>query len=206
MTEIDVSVTDFILSFECLIFAYFFFKLKGEIGKYCLIVFLSIGFSAFAGGVHHGFKNYISSSANSFIWWLTLLLIGITAYGFALIGISLISEKKVRLLSKLSFVFLLIYIVMTVFYQSFLTAIIFYFPSILLASAGLYKTYQRQANNQIMVGIYGLGLSLMASVLQQLEVGIRPYLTYNAVYHLILMVALFMFFIGLRAMISIKKA
>ena len=206
MSQIDVSLTNFILAIESLIFVSILIQTKSnQIKPPGVILFISFGLAALLGGIHHGFGNHFSIEINSFIWWLTLLLVGISAYGFASIGIFLIFPKKAILFNKYLFFILVIYIACIILNRSFLTAILFYLPSVFFVSFGFYKIYQNTPNDQIKLGLYGLGLSLIASILQQLEVGVHPvYLTYNAVYHLILMIALFMFFIGLKAVIKLN--
>ena len=199
MTQIDVTLTNFILFIESVTFAFFVSREKNEMKTPCLIIFLSLGSAALLGGLHHGFGSYLPVAINSFIWWLTLLLIGINAYGFALIGLALLVPSKVQVFHK-SLLFLLgIYILSIIFQRSYLMAIIFYLPSVFLTIAGFYAVYRKYPDGQIKIGIYGLGLSLLASVIQQLEINIHPvYFTYNALYHVMLMIALYMFYVGLQ--------
>jgi len=201
MTEIDVTLTDYILCIESFIFAIIVSKYSAPI-KYkfsYLVLFFGFSASSFLGGTYHGFIK------NPILWQATIISIGISAYGFALSGISLILKSTtLKTYRNILLALLGIYILTTFIYQSFLIAIIIYLPATILTLIGFTKFNKERKNKNISFGIFGLYLSLFAPLIQQLKISIHPvFFTHNAVYHVIVMIALFLFFKGVTRVLNI---
>lgn len=203
MHEIDVAVTDYILFIECLIFSWLIHKsthLNKSYQKALLLVFMSLAVSALIGGTYHGFFSQIETTTSQIIWTSTLICIGITAYGFVLLGVYLLFGRinSVYLHLPLTAGFLF-YVVSVSRESNFLYAILVYLPAIVILIIGMTKVYVQHRGLPVLIGIIGLLLSIAASAVQQLQWSIHPvYFSYNAVYHVILMFALWLFYIGAK--------
>jgi hypothetical protein len=198
MKEIDVAATDFLLSAES--FTFFFLISKREDGTLkgpFLVLFLASGLSAAIGGIFHGFVEP-ATRLGALLWWLTLLAIGLTSYGFALVGAKLaFVEKWVSTFKTLLTALCAAYLVCTIFIREFLVAILFYVPATLLALYGFVHSYRKFGGWRLFAGFTGVGISLVAPVIQQLKFSLPSlHLTHNAVYHVVLMIALALFFVG----------
>ena len=208
MTELDTALTDYLLCIESFIFAVAVGKIekaKYRHGIYS-ILFLSFGLASFTGGTTHGFYSDPSNNQHNILWWLTLFFVGIISYGFASGGLDLILLKQDALRwNKILLLFLFIYCIVIIFQRSFLAAVIIYIPAVTLSLIGFIFAYRRFPSKKIKFGIYGLALSFLATVLQQLKISVYYpiHLTHNAVYHLILMAVLYMFFVGVKNVINI---
>jgi len=208
MLEIDVALTDYVLTVECFIFALILLglKVKRNLKSSFLIIFLGFGFAAMIGGTVHGFQHELPLSVRSILWWLTLVFVGITAYGFARAGLGLLqTEQKSGMQQKYLLSGLIIYIFLTYMKPLFLIAILFYIPATLLTLTGFIYSYRRTHSSTIKWGIYGLVLSLIAPLIQQLKVSFPSiYITHNTVYHVILMISVYLFFLGTKAVLMTR--
>jgi cell division protein FtsX len=189
MTEIDVTLTDYILCIESLIFFFLIQKtpIKEELKTSYLILFLSFALSSFLGGTYHGFIK------SPFLWQATIISIGMTAYGFALSGIVLLCENSsIKSYKILLSTILLIYILSTFITQTFLSALLIYLPATILTLIGFTKSYNKNPDKNLKFGIIGLYISLFAPIIQQFKITIHPtYLSHNAIYHIVIMLSLF---------------
>jgi len=115
-----------------------------------------------------------------------------------------ITSTKAHLVAAL---FFLSYLASLTYQDSFLMAILFYLPATILTLVGILAFYVQHKDKKILMAAYGLGLSLIAPLAQQFRISLHPiYLTYNSLYHIILMAALLLFFIGVRKIVLIGKA
>lgn len=209
MTEVDVALTDYMLFLEAAWFATAIqtSRHKSDLATYLIITFAGFALASFLGGTTHGFFNTLDSVLHTPLWWATLVFIGITATGFALSGLVLIGARAFQYGRKAVLTALVVYFVVTVFHQAFLVAIIFYVPATLLCLVGLITANRRCPGRGISPGIAGLLISLIAPIIQQLQLSVHPeYFTYNAVYHVVLMLALFLFYKGAVAALPCRGA
>ena len=201
MTQIDVTLTDYLLCAQALWFA----AGTGRLGRrsptatYLQLTFIGFAAASLAGGTTHGFFNATSDPLHAPLWWLTLWFVGVTAAGFALTGIALLQPRFEPIALWAAAVTLVLYTLFTVVHPDFLVAILFYVPATLICLAGLIRWYRHHGGQDVAYGIAGILISLLAPVVQQLKLSLHPvYLTYNAVYHLILMLALYLFYRGAK--------
>jgi len=201
MEEIDVTLTDYALGLESLWFAFLISRKRATSETPGLkILFVGFALAALAGGTFHGFFNNPAQPGHDFLWWLTLSFTGVTAAGFALTGVTLLTGSPSLPARRLLLSLFLVYLVLTLRYREFSIAILFYLPALLSCVAGLTFRYIRRPNPQILLGILGLVASLPATLLQQLQIALHPvYFTHNALYHLILMGALYLFYRGISS-------
>lgn len=209
MKEKDVAITDFILCIESFLFVIFLIKnnVSYSYKKSFLILFIGFSISSLIGGIFHGFFNDPSNPWQATFWQATLICIGICSYGFALSGIHLIYDfKQIQKYNYFLISVLIGYITITFYYHDFLIAIIIYLAAAILTLSGFIITYLKSKNNQIAMGIAGLLISLIAPIIQQLEVSLPIFhLTHNAVYHIVIMIALYLFYQGVVGVLNNKK-
>ena len=153
------------------------------------IVFYAAAAGAWLGAIWHGFYASDQGALSVALWRLTMLSVGVTAYGFALFGTGLLVSKQQAWLWLFRAV-LLIYALSLLVSDDFRLAIAIYIPAVLLALAGLV----RRGNP---AGAAGLVLVLLASAYQQWGPDLHAdWLTHNTVYHLILLPSLMLFWLG----------
>lgn len=199
MTEIDVILTDYLLSIESFVFGLIIYKISGisRLSSAFLIFFGAFFFSSFLGGTVHGFFNE-PGTVHTILWKLTLLSIGVAAYGLAQAGLVLLQiySAKIRILLAL---ILSVYSVLIFFEDHFYIAILCYLPATLLMLFGFVKVYLKWRESEVLMGVLGLILSLVAALFQQFKISIHPqYFNHNSVYHCILMLVLVVVFIAAR--------
>ncbi|HKI61771.1 MAG TPA: hypothetical protein VKA31_05710 [Mariprofundaceae bacterium] len=191
MQEIDVALSDVLVGMLAL-------WLGSRVARHCRskslhgalhIVFYAAAAGAWLGAIWHGFYASDQGALSVALWRLTMLSVGVTAYGFALFGTGLLVSKQQAWLWLFRAV-LLIYALSLLVSDDFRLAIAIYIPAVLLALAGLV----RRGNP---AGAAGLVLVLLASAYQQWGPDLHAdWLTHNTVYHLILLPSLMLFWLG----------
>ena len=207
MKEI-ANLTDFLLAIECAIFAFMLWKdARGQLWTF---MFASLSLASFTGGVTHTFYDAVGS-AEHVIWWdATLISIGLTAVFLFAIAFRLwhwqthdtapvsFGIGKSKSASCLAGLFLAGYSTFVISaLRPFLTAIVVYLPASLYLFAAIIKLSSSKALGikRSICGILGMALTFIAAGLQQARVEIPALmLNYNALYHIIQGVGLFLLF------------
>jgi len=191
MVELDVALSDGLLGTLALWLGW---KVKRNSDDASLhgslrLVFFSVAAGAWLGAIWHAFYAADTGMLSVVLWRLTMLSVGLTAYGFAMFGAFIVASKPqswLRLFQSL----LAIYALALIFSDDFLLAVAIYIPAVLLALAGF--IFRRNA-----AGIGGLVLVCFASTYQIWGPDLHSvWLTHNAVYHLLLLPALLLFWLG----------
>ena len=89
MTEPDVTLTDYALAIECLIFAAILHRNNSrnvKLGRWFTLFFASICAASLFGGTVHGFFPEVDSLGHDILWPASLLTIGLTALAAWAIG------------------------------------------------------------------------------------------------------------------------
>jgi hypothetical protein len=209
MTQLDVSLTDYGLAFECTYFACRIAQLAGSsaLRRTFAVFFLSIAIAAAAGGTVHGFFLDESSLGFRILWPLTLIAIGITALSGIQIGTALqFSRSTALLINRIGLAIFLAYILIVLFIRrDFLIAILDYLPALLFLGVAFMRAFRRDKRPAFLIGFFGICLMFVSAAAQQAQIGIHPlYFNHNALYHLLQAIALFMLFHAARE--SIKSA
>lgn len=197
--EVNVAVTDFVLFLESGIFAWLLFRQ----GKRSLGVFLFafLGISSFSGAIFHAFFPLKAESPGGLIIWIfTTASIGLVAVTVLhivgrLSGSSVVS-KVMRIAAP---VFFACYAYALLFIDyGYLMVIKFYGPVILLLGVVAAAKYSTSRKAVLLYLLAGVGLSIIAGVVQSLHVNIGiSYLDYNTLYHIVQgigLVFLYLFF------------
>jgi len=149
------------------------------------------------GGIYHGFFTQ-QDPVGRVLWILTLAAIGGAATMSWMLSAVLTrtAMRKAAWLSGLLFIGYLAYVVFAD--RRFVVSIVFALPPLLV----LLVIFVRRARSwSALQGASAILLMLLASVLQQLHVGIHPvYFNHNALYHLLQGAALALLFVALKRM------
>jgi hypothetical protein len=203
MHEPDVTLTDYLLALECLIFAALLVRQRSgaPAPRRALIgLFLGLASAAALGGTVHGFFA-APGTAQNVLWTMTLMAIGLAAWsGWALFAASALEGRTARIVTAVAGVEFAVYAGYLLFVdQSYVIAILNYLPAS-LALTGLFLLRVVQSRQAAAgLGLVGLILTFMAAAVQQSGLGLHPrYFNHNALYHLIQAIGLFLFFQGGR--------
>ena len=204
MTQVDVSLTDYGLAAECVLFAFIFGRRPlsaFSLSPSFMVFFSSIALAAIAGGTVHGFFLNESSLGHRILWSFTLVVIGITALAGVHVGTALLFTPSMAThVNRVAITGFVAYVDVVVFIRSdFLVAILGYLPSLIFIGIAFLLAHRRHRKLEFLIGFLGVCLMLVASAAQQAKIGIDPrYFNHNALYHLLQAVALFMVFLAAR--------
>ncbi|MBL7670818.1 MAG: hypothetical protein JNM39_10055 [Bdellovibrionaceae bacterium] len=205
MTEPDVALTDYALMILCSFFSWRLWFQPGIsklMGRIWVAFFISIAFASLTGGTSHGFFLDPTTLPSQILWLATLLAIGVTAsVAWVLVGVLLSGPEKVKVWSLFAGFVFVVYSVIVIFYsQRFVVVILSYLPPMigLLAVTG-YHYFQRRGRQDLWISA-GVLVSFAAAFVQQAKIGLHPdYFNHNALYHVIQAFALWMIFMGAKA-------
>ncbi|HEX9791664.1 MAG TPA: hypothetical protein VGA60_13475 [Kiloniellales bacterium] len=208
MTEPDVALTDFALTIECAVLAWMLLRQPGGdrvMAAAFTVFFAALAVAALAGGLVHGFFLDAAGQAHRLLWPASLLAIGgAAAAGFHAAWRAAFAEAGGRVVPWMAVSAYAAYAAAIVFGpQDFRLAILFYLPvNIFLLLVFGHAAARHRAAAPAWAAL-GLLLSIGAGAVQQLKIALHPtYLSYNALYHLILAVALVLIYLGARWLIA----
>lgn len=192
MKEI-ANLTDFLLFIECAIFAAILFPQEHlRIWSY---FFAAASLAALGGGITHTFFEAPGTTPHLISWDFTLLAIGVTGIFLAKLALPKIA--------KLNYVLIFVAVAYSIYVltalRTFLTAIALYLPASLLLTVSLIRNYFKTRDSSTLFGIFGMLLTFVAAAIQQANINIPELLlNYNAIYHIIQGVGLFLLFLHAR--------
>jgi hypothetical protein len=196
--ELATTLTDFLLTAVCLLCAWRLANAAAPAKLYGPAVFFG-GFAAAAlvGGIWHGFLGDEQTLAQAFVWWLTMLFAGVTAAGLALSGLELRGVSAMRGPVLLLAMLLAVYAILAWRDPRFLVSLIASVAGIAVCAAGFVSRLRDAGRRGAVLGLAGLGLSVVAALAQQRRVAIDPvHFDHNATYHVLLLPALALLFSG----------
>lgn len=211
MTEPDVALTDYGLTFLCTWFAWTLWRQPTQhrlIRNLWIGFFVSAAVGAFAGGTVHGFFLDPSTWGYQLLWPATLLCIGVTAAACWMLTGALVSPsswmKGWIAFAALSFA---AYSVVVLFVsQNFLVVILNYLPAMVaLLIASLWRYRQSHTLGFLFVG-GGIGVSFVAAAIQQAGISLHPlYFNHNSTFHLVQAVGLWLMFRGASDLLKAER-
>jgi hypothetical protein len=211
MTEPDVALTDYAVALECILLIIILPHggVSAQGLRFWFRVFLgSIGAASICGGTVHGFFLDERSVGYAILWPATLLAMGVTALAMWAIAANLLFPQwVVRWVLVAGGIQYALYSVVVLFLiQEFWVAMVNNLPAILFLMLALETTYHREKRWRLLLAAAGPALVLIAAVLQYLRVGVDPvYFDYNALYHVLQGVAIFLFFQGVRWLLRAEE-
>ncbi len=210
MAEPDVALTDYGLAIECAIFLYLLSSRmsNSSLRWWFLVLFGSLGLAAFIGGTVHGFFPNPESAGQRILWPFTLVLIGLTALAAWAVGAHLMLPAGVALwVIRAAVCEFAIYSAFVVFVsQAFLVAAFNYLPAVGFMFLALFLEWRCTRSHFLVLGLIGLGLTLLATGLREARVAIHPaYFDHNALYHVVQAFALLLIYFAARSLSTLKK-
>jgi hypothetical protein len=201
MTEPDVALTDYGLTLECGLFLALLWRApirRPELRPWLLTFFGSLAVASLLGGTVHGFF-LDRQPAEKWLWSATLLAIGVNALSiWALAAHLLLARHAAYWFTTAAAVLFVLYAAVVLFLkEQFWVAIVDYAPAGLFLLAALWWTYRQTGNRGAVLGVWAVGISLFAALVQQLRVALHPvYFNHNALYHVLQAFALFLGFLA----------
>ncbi len=208
IAEPDVTLTDYGVAIECSVFAFLLLEYAGPqdaLRSLFTVFFGSVGLAALAGGTVHGFFLDEESVGHAILWPTTFIAIGLSALAGWAIGAKLLFAPGVaRAICILAAVQFVGYCIAVMFInRTFALAVINYLPATLFLAFAFGATYIRTGGRELLVGLAGLVLTLVAALLQHAKIALPPrYFTHNAFYHLIQALALLLIFKAARWLVG----
>lgn len=197
ISEPSTLLTDYLLAAFCMIFAY---KLKKNadqpLAHYWSWIFLAIAGSAICGGTFHSFYHFLNPVLIRWLWLATLYSLSLAA-AFLLLSVheKFKFKKYIKvLIGGKFFAFLFIY---TFIDASFILAILDYGSALTICVYVIARSSLCSLHEKMMF-FGGFLLSMIAAVVQQLQIVNLGFLNHNDIYHLIQLLALYFFFIYAR--------
>jgi len=193
MNEPDVTITDFLLSVEALVFAVWLARSPTTpLQRWFVVFFGATALASLAGGLVHGFF-----SDSKVLWRLVLIALGIVSVAAWAIGAQLLFiDRTARFVTGAAWTAFAVYAFIVIFVtDAFLVAIVNYLPSTLFLILAFSIRYRTHGETPVLVGLTGLFLTLVAAAVQQSGIALHPrYFNHNALYHVLQAVALFLVF------------
>lgn len=208
MREPDVTLTDYAIALECLVFCVLGARWSTtdiSMRRQWVAFFASVGAGAFFGGTVHGFFPNSESTGHRVFWPSAMLALGCTSAVMWIIGARLrLSDRAVAWVRGFAIAqFALYALIVLAVDQRFVVAIATYLPATVFLMVMLILAYRDERSAGIAHGITGLALTFVAAAVQQLEVGVhRVFFNHNALYHVIQGIALLLLFLSARWIVT----
>jgi hypothetical protein len=201
MTEPAVTLSDYLLAVEAMIFAVLLWRADAAepgMRRWWLVFFASVAAAAVFGGTVHGFFHDASEFGHSVLWTTTLLSIGVTALATWAIGAELLASPRLaRDLLIAAAVQVAVYGVAVIFLNhAFWMAIAISLPAALFLLIAL--AWGRRGDHGLRITLAAaVMLNLIGAALQQLRVGVHTvYFDHNVLYHVLQAIVLGLMFWG----------
>ena len=172
------------------------------------IGFLLIGIGLIVGGTGHGFALYLSDSAMIMIWKLAYYAAGLSMASIvagSVIG-SVSAGRGQRVLHSLNALVLVIFAAwVTISDDNFLWVII---DSVIsLAAIALIQAWAfvTQKSRSAMWLIAGVLVYILSAVIQQSDLDLHQHFNHNDLYHVVLMIGLYLLYRGVELMQDQKR-
>jgi len=171
---------------------------KAACQKWWAVVFALIGLSALLGGTYHGFQEIIDPATASFIWESTRWIVFFVSLTM-LVGHSkaVFNEQIAKWVIVFALLKLAVFLSWAYTDPSFLVAIADYLPVLLfifVVETSMWKVHGARESKFLVAGV---ALSLLGAAGQQAGIGINEHFNHNDVYHVVTMVALYLFYRGI---------
>jgi len=210
MTEPDVTITDFILALEALVFAALIARSTATtpLRAWFVLFFGATAIASLAGGSVHGFFPTSGPAEagpyviGNVLWRTVLLALGVVSASAWAIGAHLLfTDRTARFVATAAWVEFVAYAFVVIFVtDAFLLAIVNYLPATLFLIVAFYAHYRAHPGEPILLGLTGLILTLVAAGIQRAGIGL-PHFNHNAIYHLLQGIALLLIFGAARVLV-----
>lgn len=201
MTQIDVTLTDYLLTAECIALSVFLTRQNAANlpARHALIAFFySLAAATAFGGAVHGFFS-ADGAVHDLLWLLTMVALGCVACsGWTLFAYGTFASPTARIIVVTAAVGLAVYVSVVVFVnQDFAVAIATYLPASFAVAAMFLTRALRSRTAPAWHGLAGMLLTFLAAGIQQAGVDLHPrYFNHNALYHLVQAIGLVLIYRG----------
>ncbi|HYD18575.1 MAG TPA: hypothetical protein VEF76_08865 [Patescibacteria group bacterium] len=200
MLEPAVTLTDFIVAFECAAVAWCLRTAPaGQMRTAFFLMFGGIGVGALAGGLVHGFFPEGETQQN--LWLVVLASLGVMALAGWSIGALLLLRPKWAAVAQRAALAELVFYCWYISREDtpFSAALLNYLPATMFMLVGYIVFYRRQPAPPVLLGIAGLLLTFLGALLQSLKIGIHPtYFDHNALFHVVQFIAIYLIFLSAK--------
>ena len=194
------TLTDLIFAAVCF---FFFFRImnhagSGKIRIHFMYFFLTLGLSAFFGGLlGHAFLYGISAPWKLVSWIFTLVSVGIMTQALIEISNTLIKPFYSRMVTWINLLFLLMALFYTIWTLDFI-AVKYYTTFGMLAVVGSlsYLIYQKTGSRGVVSLMIAVGIGLVSVVVFSYEWGFSPWFNHNDISHVILTISALILYKG----------
>lgn len=204
LTRPAVSLTDFALAIECIVFTVLLARLPASdlvLRRWFVVFFASVAAASFLGGTMHGFFEYSTNPFRTVLWMATLLAILVTSFAtWSIAAILQLNESASLWVRRFALAQILVLTVVVLFVsRQFVVAIVAYLPATVFLLVAFWSAYVYTRESALKAGIAGLALTFVGAAVQQLKLAPHPiYFDHNALYHVIQFVALWMIYRAAR--------
>jgi len=204
LTRPAVSLTDFALAIECIVFTVLLARLQASdavLRRWFVVFFASVAAASFLGGTMHGFFEYSTNPFRTVLWTATLLAILVTSFAtWSIAAILQLNEPASLWVRRFALAQILVLTVVVLFVsRQFVVAIVAYLPATVFLLVAFSTAYLSTREPALKAGIAGLVLTFIGAAVQQLKLAVHPvYFDHNALYHVIQFVALWMIYLAAR--------
>lgn len=195
MLEPDVTITDYILSGQCFLFALLIYRKSATMPW--LFLFGTLSVASLTGGTVHGFFPNESAFGYALLWRTTLIAIGAMALAAWYVGVAFLRNKPfTEWIKKAAIAQFLLFTVIILFYsQRFLVAALNYLPALIFLLIIFTRGYFKTKERALLSGVTSIVLTCVGSFVQIAKISLHSqYFTHNALYHAIQFVALCLLF------------
>lgn len=203
MTEPATTLTDMLLA---VVGTGFFVHQRRSGAQGATVFFAALAMAAVCGALSHGFLKEAAPIVRQVVWWITLVCTGASAAGLALVGLECLEwgPARRRIMSvAVPFAVLAVWLWFDPRFRVGLRATAI---GGLVLVAGLIHHARRRPGTGAGLVTAGLGLSVVAGLLQQRGVGLHPvHFDHNATYHVIMIPALLLIHAGALAITASRQ-
>lgn len=206
MTEPDVALTDFGLALECGVLTVLLLRRPARpaepLRAWFLVFFSSAGLAALLGGVVHGFLLDAPAQLVDSLWLMIVVAAGLTALSCWAIGAKLLfNERTARRVLLLAIVLFAAYLLVVLFVSpSFRVVVVNSTAAAVFLLIAYLGAYRRSRCRELLWGVAGIALMLLAGAIQESGLDLHPRFTHNALYHVVVAIALYLIFRSMPAL------
>jgi hypothetical protein len=193
MTEVATMLTDYML---CALSVFFALKLSSKRGRAQEIwmwAFVTLALGSLFGGTYHGFKELFMQPLPEILKRLTLWSIFATSYYLSLFSLEAIFKRSPihPMLNRALLFKAGLFAFGALVEPRFILAVLDYVPALALLTWAAARMPSKELRN---AWLWGIGLSVVAALVQVLKIAPSEHFNHNDLYHVIQAAGLFAFY------------
>ena len=202
LANISTAVTDLGLALEALLFTYLLSRSSQRSVQWWAIAFLAVAIAALSGSIYHGFYRQLSPPIIALCQDLTHVAISISSGAMVMGCLTSLWAGPLLMagIGAIGLKFALFCHLSLSRKEAFIYPVVDYLSAMLLVGLMMGWAYLMHRVSYAGWMIGGIGVSAIAAVVLAIKWTFHPWLSPDAIYHLVQMVALYCFFMGSRDM------